>query len=141
LQFSVDNLAFCIFCKQVLKSYLALQCLLFIAPVLGGQCEFVCLLAVFVAGHSNFFFMQTVFTFSNSIRFSIHCALSFIYSSINFCRSALHGVLCKAGRTLSCPGSGKSIWLLFRAGRALLGFWLLPFTFLSLIGSGSGAGR
>ena len=38
LQFSVDNLALCFFYKQFLKSYLALQCLLFVVAVFGGQC-------------------------------------------------------------------------------------------------------
>ena len=38
LRFSVDNLAFCFFYKQFLKSCLALQCLLFVVAVFGGQC-------------------------------------------------------------------------------------------------------
>jgi hypothetical protein len=95
----------------------------------------------FATANSNFFFMQTGFSFLNSIRFSFHCCLCFICYSFMFTACTLHGVLCKAGRTLSCPGSSNAIGLLFRAGRALLGFWLLPFTFLSLISSGSGAGR
>ena len=86
-------------------------------------------------------FLQRSFVFSGSIRFSIKSSPCFICSSFLLHRSALHGVLCKAGRTLSCPSFGNAIWLLFRAGRALLGFWLLPFIFLSLISSGSGAGR
>ena len=36
-QFSVDNLAFCFFKKQFLKSCLALQCWLFVVAVFGGH--------------------------------------------------------------------------------------------------------
>jgi hypothetical protein len=61
LLLSVDKLACCFFKNQFLKSSLALQCLLFVAAVFGGQCEFVCLLAGFGAGHSNFFLLQNSF--------------------------------------------------------------------------------
>jgi hypothetical protein len=69
------------------------------------------------------------------------------YLSNQFCMQlllwpcTLHRVWRKAGRTLSCTISGNFAGLWFGAGRALLGFCSLPFTFLSLIGGGSGAGR
>ena len=69
LQFSVDKLACCFFKKHLLKSYLALKCLLFVAAVLGGQCEFIYLLVVFVAGHSNFFLCKQFLHFQTAFVF------------------------------------------------------------------------
>ena len=63
----------------------------------------------------------------------------FVAQSFGLCRQ--HRVWRKAGRTLSCTGGGNFVGLWFGAGRASLIFLLLPFTFLSLIGCGSRAGR
>ena len=77
LRFPVDKVAYCFFKNQFLKSYLALQCLLFLLQFLGTVLVYF-MPAVFVVRHSYSFFMQVVFTFSNCLRFSIHYSLCFI---------------------------------------------------------------
>jgi hypothetical protein len=106
LQFEADKLTFCFFKKQVLKSYLALQCLLFVAATLGGQCEFIC--------EQHFFRQRTVtsfyanrFKFLNSIRFSFHGCLCFICYSFSFAACTLHGVWRQWGRTLLTSAAAR----------------------------------
>jgi hypothetical protein len=137
----VDNLAFYFFKKQFLNSCLALQYLLFVAPVWGGQCEFICEQFFFATANSNFFFMQSVLHFQTPFVFQFIALCVLFVAALSFTAAPYMGFGVRLAGRCPAPGSGNAIWLLFGAGQASPNFLLLPFTFISLFSSGSGAGH
>ena len=125
-----------LFCIAAHSSHLALMCLLFLQAVFGGHGG--CIL------WQMFFGLDTVNTFlfrqflRIPITFDLLLKQQYFYSNkFSIYRQPLTKVLLQAGQDVvifGCRSLSASVW----AGQALLGFWLLSFTFISLFISGWG---
>ena len=74
------------------SSYLSLMCLLFLQAVFGGQGGCILLQKIFRVGHSEYFFIQAVFTNTNCLRPFNQAAIFLFKQVLNLSPAANKGI-------------------------------------------------